>query len=165
MDTAFPQVIAACAKIPRRHESGTWILSDMIEAYCALHEAGFAHSVETLLDGELVGGLYGVSIGRMFFGESMFSHRTDASKIATGCPFCRVMLTDGLTALGNRRRLDRDLVAALDRRDGLRAIARRARDAGGDRRGAGVPCGGVVGRIRAARLWRSRQRRAAGFAA
>lgn len=82
MDTAFPQVIAACAKIPRRHESGTWILSDMIDAYCALHEAGFAHSVETLLDGELVGGLYGVSIGGMFFGESMFATVDDASKVA-----------------------------------------------------------------------------------
>ena len=82
IDTVFPQVIAACSKIPRRHESGTWILPDMIEAYIALHEAGFAHSVETFLDGELVGGLYGVSLGGMFFGESMFAKTDDASKVA-----------------------------------------------------------------------------------
>jgi len=82
MDTAFSSVIAACAKIPRRHESGTWIVPDMVQAYTALHEAGFAHSVETFLDGELVGGLYGVSLGGLFFGESMFSKTDDASKVA-----------------------------------------------------------------------------------
>lgn len=82
MDTAFSSVIAACAKIPRRHESGTWIVPDMVQAYTALHEAGFAHSVETFLDGELVGGLYGVSLGGLFFGESMFAKTDDASKVA-----------------------------------------------------------------------------------
>lgn len=81
-DTAFAQVISACAHLPRRHESGTWILPDMIRAYCALYEAGIAHSVETYLNGELVGGLYGVSLGGLFFGESMFSKADDASKVA-----------------------------------------------------------------------------------
>jgi leucyl/phenylalanyl-tRNA--protein transferase len=80
-DTAFEQVMRACAA-PREGASGTWIHEGMIEAYCALHELGYAHSVETWLDGELVGGLYGIAIGRMFYGESMFSRRTDASKIA-----------------------------------------------------------------------------------
>lgn len=63
-------------------QSGTWIHEEMITAYCELHHLGHAHSVETLIDGELAGGLYGVALGRMFFGESMFSRRTDASKIA-----------------------------------------------------------------------------------
>jgi leucyl/phenylalanyl-tRNA--protein transferase len=80
-DTAFEQVMRACAA-PREGHSGTWIHEDMIKAYCALHELGYAHSVETWVDGELAGGLYGMSIGRMFYGESMFSRRTDASKIA-----------------------------------------------------------------------------------
>lgn len=82
MDTAFSQVIAACAHIPRRHENGTWILPEMQTAYCALHDAGLAHSVETYEDNELVGGLYGVSLGGMFFGESMFAKADDASKVA-----------------------------------------------------------------------------------
>ncbi|HNK45299.1 MAG TPA: leucyl/phenylalanyl-tRNA--protein transferase [Pseudomonadota bacterium] len=82
LDTNFAAVIGHCAKIPRRHESGTWILPEMIDAYCALHEAGFAHSVETYQAGELVGGLYGISLGGMFFGESMFAKADDASKVA-----------------------------------------------------------------------------------
>ena len=84
-DSAFEEVIAACAA-PRRmedgSEGGTWIVDDMVEAYVALHRAGIAHSVETWIDGELVGGLYGIAIGRMFYGESMFTRVTDASKIA-----------------------------------------------------------------------------------
>lgn len=80
-DRAFDQVIRACAE-PRDGESGTWISERMIRAYRRLHEAGFAHSVETWIDDELAGGLYGVAIGRAFFGESMFTRRTDASKIA-----------------------------------------------------------------------------------
>ena len=80
-DTAFAAVIEACRQ-PRRGESGTWITRDMAEAYGALHRAGFAHSVETWLDGELVGGLYGVALGRAFFGESMFTRVSDASKVA-----------------------------------------------------------------------------------
>lgn len=81
-DTAFAEVIAACASTPRRHESGTWIVSDMIAAYTELHRAGYAHSVESYKDGVLVGGLYGVSLGGMFFGESMFARADDASKVA-----------------------------------------------------------------------------------
>lgn len=81
VDSAFSQVMQACAA-PRKGQSGTWIHPEMISAYAALHEIGLAHSVETWVDGELVGGLYGVSQGKMFFGESMFSHIPDASKIA-----------------------------------------------------------------------------------
>ena len=81
-DTCFRQVIEACASVPRPGQSGTWIGSDMIEAYCELHRLGFAHSVETWHEGELVGGIYGVSLGAAFFGESMFSLRADASKVA-----------------------------------------------------------------------------------
>lgn len=80
-DTAFEQVMRACAA-PRPGQNGTWIQEDMIAAYCALHESGYAHSVEVRLDGILVGGLYGVAIGRMFYGESMFSRVNNASKVA-----------------------------------------------------------------------------------
>lgn len=80
-DTAFDAVIEGCRQ-PRRGESGTWIGGGMAEAYGALHRAGFAHSVETWLGGELVGGLYGVALGRAFFGESMFTRVSDASKVA-----------------------------------------------------------------------------------
>lgn len=80
-DTAFEQVMRACAA-PRSGHAGTWIHDDMIAAYTELHRMGVAHSVESWQDGELAGGLYGVSIGRMFYGESMFSRRRDASKVA-----------------------------------------------------------------------------------
>lgn len=82
VDSAFERVIRACAGTPREGQDGTWIVPAMIDAYIAWHRAGRVHSVETWIDGELAGGLYGVGIGRMFFGESMFAHRTDASKIA-----------------------------------------------------------------------------------
>ena len=82
VDSAFPSVIRACASTPRPGQSGTWITREMRQAYLALHELGYAHSVETWVNNELVGGLYGLSIGRMFYGESMFAHTTDASKIA-----------------------------------------------------------------------------------
>jgi leucyl/phenylalanyl-tRNA--protein transferase len=80
-DTDFPRVVRACAETPRQGQSGTWITQAMFSAYLELHELGFAHSVEVLLEGRLVGGLYGVSLGRCFFGESMFSTVTDASKV------------------------------------------------------------------------------------
>lgn len=80
-DTAFKQVMEACAA-PRDGHGGTWITPAMIAAYTELHQLGLAHSVETWMKGKLVGGLYGVSLGRMFYGESMFSLATDASKIA-----------------------------------------------------------------------------------
>ena len=80
-DTAFRDVILSC-RMPRRDQDGTWITTPMVEAYCELHRTGIAHSVETWLDEELVGGLYGVALGRAFFGESMFMRATDASKVA-----------------------------------------------------------------------------------
>ena len=81
VDTAFAEVVAGCAA-PRAKDDGTWITRSMEAAYVKLHELGFAHSVEAWRDDELVGGLYGVSLGRLFFGESMFSRRPDASKVA-----------------------------------------------------------------------------------
>jgi leucyl/phenylalanyl-tRNA--protein transferase len=81
-DGDFAAVMQACAQTPRDGQDGTWIVPDMIEAYTAWHRLGRVHSAETWVDGVLVGGLYFVNIGRMCFGESMFSHRTDASKIA-----------------------------------------------------------------------------------
>jgi len=81
MDTCFARVMAECAE-PREGQDGTWISPVMMTAYTRLHEQGYAHSVETWLDGELVGGLYGVAIGKMFYGESMFSIVPDASKVA-----------------------------------------------------------------------------------
>lgn len=81
-DTNFELVIALCAGIKRKGQNGTWITHDMQEAYILLHKAGYAHSVETYLDNKLAGGLYGVSLGEAFFGESMFYLVTDASKAA-----------------------------------------------------------------------------------
>jgi len=81
LNKAFRDVIHACAQ-PRSDDEGTWITDGMQQAYCALHEAGHAHSVEAWQDGQLVGGLYGIAIGQIFFGESMFARATDASKIA-----------------------------------------------------------------------------------
>lgn len=82
MDTAFADVIRACSEIPRPGQRGTWIGPDMIEAYVRLHELGFAHSIEAWRGERLVGGLYGLSLGRIFFGESMFARESDASKLA-----------------------------------------------------------------------------------
>lgn len=82
IDTAFADVMTACAGTPREGQGGTWITGEMIAAYVRLHGLGYAHSVESWQDGRLVGGLYGIALGRVFFGESMFSHVTDASKVA-----------------------------------------------------------------------------------
>ena len=81
-DHGLRSVIQACARTPRPGQDGTWIVPAVLEAYCAWHEQGAVHSAETWIDGQLVGGLYFVALGRMCFGESMFAHRTDASKIA-----------------------------------------------------------------------------------
>lgn len=81
-DTNFRSVITACQTVRREGQSGTWITDDMLEAYCDLHELGYAHSVEAWQNGELVGGLYGVSLGKAFFGESMFAKVSNASKAA-----------------------------------------------------------------------------------
>ena len=90
-DGDTPAVIAACAGMPREGQEGTWIVPEMVQAYVRLHRAGIVHSVETWVDGQLAGGLYGLNLGRMFFGESMFAHRTDASKLALAAliAFCR----------------------------------------------------------------------------
>lgn len=112
-DSHFAGVIAACAETPRPGQDGTWITPDMREAYIRLHELGWAHSVETYVEGDLAGGLYGLAIGRMFYGESMFSRRNDASKVAfahlirylSAHQFAMIdcqMRTDHLTTLGGR---------------------------------------------------------------
>jgi leucyl/phenylalanyl-tRNA--protein transferase len=111
-DRAFGDVMAGCAE-PRGDEEGTWITDDMVEAYTTLARLGHAHSVETWADGRLVGGLYGVAIGRMFFGESMFSRQSDASKVALATLVRQLgrwqfemidcqMSTDHLASLGAR---------------------------------------------------------------
>jgi leucyl/phenylalanyl-tRNA--protein transferase len=95
LDTAFRDVIEACAG-PREGQSGTWIVPEMVEAYVRLHELGFAHSVESWREGRLEGGLYGVALGKAFFGESMFTRAPDASKVAL------VKLVERLSAEGYR---------------------------------------------------------------
>ncbi len=82
INASFERVIRACAGSPRHGQSGTWITEDIIQAYIKLHHSGHAHSVETWIDGALVGGLYAVSVGRMVYGESMFSQVSNASKMA-----------------------------------------------------------------------------------
>lgn len=81
-DAQFPEVIKRCAQVPRPGQYGTWITRDMIQAYIRLHELGFAHSVESYYAGELVGGIYGISLGGAFFGESMFYVMPNASRVA-----------------------------------------------------------------------------------
>lgn len=88
VDSAFEEVMRACAHTTRPGQDGTWIVPGVIQAYAAFHAAGHAHSVETWIDGRLVGGLYCVGIGRAVFGESMFAHQTDASKIALAALVC-----------------------------------------------------------------------------
>jgi leucyl/phenylalanyl-tRNA--protein transferase len=97
-DTAFEEVIRACARKRRPGQRGTWITRGMIKGYTALHERGFAHSIETWQDDRLVGGLYGISLGAAFYGESMFADVPDASKVAFA------------TLLGNLVRWDFQLV-------------------------------------------------------
>jgi leucyl/phenylalanyl-tRNA--protein transferase len=88
IDHAFDEVMKACAQAPREGQNGSWIVPEMREVYGQWHKQGFVHSFETWVNGELVGGLYGVNIGRMFYGESMFARRTDASKIALAALVC-----------------------------------------------------------------------------
>ena len=82
MDTAFNRVIRNCAEINRKGQQGTWITEEMLGAYISLHSAGYAHSVESWQSGDLVGGLYGIALGKAFFGESMFAIKSNASKVA-----------------------------------------------------------------------------------
>jgi leucyl/phenylalanyl-tRNA---protein transferase len=123
LDRAFDDVIRACAE-PRDRESGTWITDEVVDAYTGLHRRGLAHSIETWIDGRLAGGLYGVSIGRMFFGESMFARVPDASKIALAA-LVRLLLQESgrvidcqqntrhLASLGGREITRRDFLALL----------------------------------------------------
>ncbi|PIE85989.1 MAG: leucyl/phenylalanyl-tRNA--protein transferase [Bacteroidia bacterium] len=81
-DTVFKEVVTNCAQVSRKENNGTWITQEIIRAYCALHELGLAHSIEVFFENKLVGGLYGVSLGKVFMGESMFYKERDASKVA-----------------------------------------------------------------------------------
>jgi leucyl/phenylalanyl-tRNA--protein transferase len=125
LDGAFDAVIGACAKQPREGQSGTWITREIRAAYGELHRLGYAHSVETWVDGELAGGLYGIALGQAFFGESMFSLLRDTSKIALahlcahlkrrgfGIIDCQ-METNHLASLGAYPIPRRDFAARLD---------------------------------------------------
>ena len=125
LDTAFAEVIHACAGTPRNGQAGTWISAEMQQAYRELHRLGCAHSVETWIAGKLAGGLYGVALGQVFYGESMFSHARDASKIALahlcahlkrrgfGIIDCQ-METRHLASLGARPIPRRDFAMRLD---------------------------------------------------
>jgi len=118
LDSAFGRVIRHCAQAPRAGQHGTWIVPEMIEAYEALHAQGLVHSVETWLDGELVGGLYAVSMGCAIFGESMFALRSDASKVALAAlvAFARVHDMPWIDCQQNTRHL-----ASLGAREMARA--------------------------------------------
>lgn len=107
MDSAFEQVIQACSASPREGQTGTWIVPDMMAAYRDLHRAGYAHSVETWVNGRLTGGLYCVALGKAVFGESMFSRATDASKIALAAlvAFCRHHAIQQIDCQQNTRHL------------------------------------------------------------
>lgn len=124
VDTAFAEVVAGCAA-PRNGQPGTWIVPEMQAAYLRLHTLGYAHSIETWINGELAGGLYGIALGHAFFGESMFARHTDASKIALahlcallqqkgfGIIDCQ-METAHLASLGARPISRSDFAARLD---------------------------------------------------
>ena len=133
-DHGFERVIQACAHKARAGQPGTWIVPDMVKAYSDLHQAGHAHSIETWIDGELTGGLYCVNLGGMVFGESMFAHQTDASKMALCAlvAFCRThhitmidcqQNTQHLASLGAVEIHREDFVAHLDKTVGLNAPA------------------------------------------
>ncbi len=131
-NTAFASVIEQCAKVPRAGQDGTWITSDMQKAYIDLHEAGYAHSVECWHDDVLIGGLYGVALGKAFFGESMFHIQADASKMALITlvqtlqqhNFC---LLDCQQATAHMMRMGASLVS----RDDFTVLLKQALEAGG----------------------------------
>ncbi|MDP1935578.1 MAG: leucyl/phenylalanyl-tRNA--protein transferase [Polaromonas sp.] len=127
-DTAFMEVIHACAATPRDGQPGTWIVPDMVRAYTALHRAGSAHSVETWVAGKLVGGLYCVNLGGMVFGESMFAHQTDASKIALAAlvAFCRAKGVTMIDCQQNTRHLASLGAAEIPRAEFVAHVSRTA---------------------------------------
>jgi leucyl/phenylalanyl-tRNA--protein transferase len=125
LDRAFERVLDGCAA-PRRDDNGTWLVASMVRAYTRLFRAGYAHSIEVWMGDELIGGLYGVAVGRMFYGESMFSRRTDGSKIALACLCAQLsrwrfpivdcqMRTAHLASLGARDMPRREFVALVAR--------------------------------------------------
>jgi leucyl/phenylalanyl-tRNA---protein transferase len=128
IDSAFDQVIAACAGTPRAGQSGTWIVPSMVRAYQAFHRAGFAHSVEAWVDGRLAGGLYCVAIGRAVFGESMFTQVPDASKIALAAlaALCRAGGVRLIDCQQNTRHLASLGAREIPRRDFVQHVARAA---------------------------------------
>jgi leucyl/phenylalanyl-tRNA--protein transferase len=117
IDRAFEEVISECARVRLETQEGTWIVDEMVSAYCRLHTAGFAHSVEAWREGRLAGGLYGVSLGKCFFGESMFTRVTNASKVAL------VALVNHLKAL-RFDLIDCQIATAHLKRFGAREISR-----------------------------------------
>lgn len=126
-DRAFERVIRQCAGKSRVNQNGTWIVPEMISAYEALHQAGLAHSVETWMGGELVGGLYCVNLGGMVFGESMFAHRSDASKIAFAAlvAFCRAHGMDCIDCQQNTGHLATLGAAEIARSEFAAMVAQR----------------------------------------
>ena len=126
IDTCFRQVMEHCANTPRHGQNGTWIVPSIIDAYCDLHAQGLAHSVETWVDGKLVGGLYCVALGQAVYGESMFAHASDASKVALAAlvALCRhhgatqidcQQATAHLASLGAREQSRADFLAEATR--------------------------------------------------
>ena len=114
-DTAFREVMLACAE-PRADQEGTWITDEMLDAYCRLHAMGYGRSVECWEDTELVGGIYGLQLGEVFFGESMFSRRKDASKIAMHhvCTVLKPALIDAQVYSEHLESLGAELIARED---------------------------------------------------
>ena len=124
IDTAFPDVLRGCSE-PRNYAPGTWLGPDMRTAYARLHSEGYAHSFETWRENELVGGLYGVAVGRMFYGESMFSRATDASKVAL-VKLVEVLKTRGFQLIDcqmHTQLLESLGAREIPRREFLRALA------------------------------------------
>jgi len=130
LDRDFEEVIALCSSLPRKRQRETWITDGMVRAYIELHRLGFAHSVEVRLDGSLAGGFYGVSLGSIFFGESMFSLVDDASKAAF-IPFVRYIEAQGFTLVDSQVYTDHlaGLGAGETSRESYLALLTRALDA------------------------------------
>lgn len=132
VDSAFESVIQACALSPRLAQAGTWILPAMVKAYADLHKSGFAHSIETWVDGKLEGGLYCVAIGNAVFGESMFTHSSDASKIALSAlvALCRQHGVELIDCQQNTRHLASLGASEIPRADFLTHVRQAQRDTG-----------------------------------
>jgi leucyl/phenylalanyl-tRNA--protein transferase len=139
VDCAFSETIRACSRAPRLGQAGTWITPEMERAYVRLHRAGYAHSVECRRNGELVGGLYGVALGRCFFGESMFHHQPEASKIAFAA-LVPALLAAGYRLIDCQQRTQ--LLAGFGAREIPRAqFLHQLRQWAGDETGAIFPQG------------------------